>query len=479
MTATSGSPSRPAAWLDRFWRFASSGRLTLAFGALLALTLALAVLFPQAPGGAEPGELERWLTAAAARYRETGSLLRLLGVFTILQSFWLRLLSALLAYNLALRLADQLAALSRAWRPLDAPPPLRPGLAVAHVTVSAAAEPVLATVEELLRSRKGQLVTAAAPDGACVYSRRGRPGAARGVLATAGLLLLLGGLFVNLTAGWQTAALPLTVHSSTPLSPANNLRIALDAVEGEGAAATITVGLTWPDGRQERRRLGVYRPAHVGDLWIAALDARPTLAALAARAASGNRPLLLQSLAAEGQAGEELRTPFRQAQTEQAFAIPAHNLTFRVVSYDALPAQGVTGPVFLVEAYRGDDPTPILTQLIETEALLTLGDVTVNLQRDRYVVLAAAYLPGLALWGLAGIALLAAAVLGVAWRYAETWAHLAGRPPIVAVAFRTAAGRRGRAALQQLVEAVAAAYPAPDGESDASAPRGSSGGPAA
>ena len=57
-----------------------------------------------------------------------------------------------------------------------------------------------------------------------------------------------------------------------------------------------------------------------------------------------------------GEVSEKLHLLFQQTQGEQAFALPARNLTFRAVSYPALPERNITAPVFLVEAYRGADP---------------------------------------------------------------------------------------------------------------------------
>jgi hypothetical protein len=85
-------------------------------------------------------------------------------------------------------------------------------------------------------------------------------------------------------------------------------------------------------------------------------------------------------------------------------------LTFRAVSYEALPEKGIGRPVFLVEAYRGDAAMPVLSQLVEDEATVVVDDAKLTLRRDRYVLLAAAYLPGLPVV-IAGVLLALASVL--------------------------------------------------------------------
>lgn len=124
MIATSGIPSRRRDVLDGLWRIASSGRATLALLSLLVITLGLAVALPQLPAGLDSAARGRWLDAAAAGYRGVGTLLRDLGLFAILEGMWLRVLLGLLAYNLGLRLADQLQRLIAGWWPLLTPPTL-------------------------------------------------------------------------------------------------------------------------------------------------------------------------------------------------------------------------------------------------------------------------------------------------------------------------------------------------------------------
>ena len=461
MIATSAPIPRRRDWLDRLWRFASSGRVTLALLTLLVFILALSAIFPQVAAGPDSAELERRLGSAAAGYREVGAFLRALGVFTILTSPWLRVILALLVYNLALRLADQLAALAAGRRPITAPPPLRPGLFAVHTTAPAAPELALPAVQGVLQARYPLVVAELAVDQARVYGRRGRPAALSGVLVTLGLLFGLAGMALNLTTGWRISETPLVVRGGITLPLAGEPQLILEQIEGDAANAIATFTLAWADGRRLALRTGYLRPARAGDLWISQLSAGP---ALQARAFSGTRPLPLQLLA-DGvrfapEASELIRVPFRQAQPEQAFAIPARNLTFRVVSYSSLPAQGIQGPVFLIEAYHGDEPTPVLTRLVEAEAMLAIDDVTVDLRRDRHAILAVAYLPGMLFLGLAALLGLAGVAFGLAagWGYTEAWATLAYGAPASALIFRTSAPRAARAEAQRLLLAAEAAF---------------------
>ncbi len=461
MTATSEAGLRRGEVLDRFWRLASSGYVTLALFALLAVTLALTIVFPQLPASLGVGERARQLDALTSSYRNLGPLLRWLGAFTIFDGLWLRLLAGLLAYNLLLRLADRARLLREAGRPVSAAPAPRPGHVARRTVVTATPAGALAAVQEAMRPHYPTLVVETTERGARVYGRRGEPGAAAGLLFTLGLLCLLAGLMVNAAAGWYTSEMSLMASETARFPVAGGLEIAFNGF-GEGASSSrASVTVTWADGRRVELRPGRYRPDRTGHLWVVQLGEGPVLRARAGRA---GRPLLLQVLATDGRAAEELRMAFRQAQTEQAFAVPDAGLTLRTVSYDALPGQGIAGPVFLVEAYRGDDPTPLLTKLVEVEATLSVDDVIVELRRERYVVLVAAYLPGLVLLAAAGVLMAAAALLAAGWGYVETWAALSFGRPTVAIAFRTSAPWRPAAEAGRLLAAVEAALAAPTSE---------------
>ena len=446
-------PESRADALNSLWRVASSGRVTLALIALLAATLALAIAFPQLPAGLDSAAADRWFSAAVAGYRSLGTILRAIGAFDILQGLWLRVLLAFLAYNLALRLADQLRRIRQAWRTVALPPPFPPDLPAERVTLDVTLEAATGVVQEAMRARYPMLISTTDVGQARVYGRRRRAGLLGAPVLSLGLLLLLTGLVVNGLAGWPSADIALAANSSAGLSVGGGLQLLLDSIEGEGRATRSNVTMTRSDGRQERLTAGYIRPARSGNLWIAQ---RATGPALQARARTADRPLLLQSLATDSQANATLNLPFRQT-SEVAFAIPGRNLAFRVVSYNALPEQGIQGPVFLVEAYRGDTATPFLTQLVENTATLTIEDISVDLRRDRYVELIAAYLPGLGPIAFGLLLVLAGAVVLLVWGCTETWGNLTVSEQGVVVIFRTAAPLRARAECARLGRATLAA----------------------
>jgi hypothetical protein len=364
--------------LDTLWYAGSAAETLMTLLALLAVTLGVSAIFPQLPDGLQGATADRWLASTAANYAGTGQFLRQVGVFTVSQSAWLRVLLAALVFNVALRLAIQASALAR-----------------------------------LIRHRRGSASAAQSPSR---HQPSTIPQTAGPLLAYAGMLILVGGLFVNSLIGWQATGIALAPGSSVPMGPAGRYWLSLEELAGSEANPVARIGLASgqdapPDSMSE---ISAGRPVRGANLWIALRAAGAALQATA-RDARG-RPLLLQSLEPglqQGEVSEELHLLFRQTQAEQEFALPSANLSFRVVSYPSLPEKGIETPVFLVEAYRGDDPAPVLSDLVVDQAILVLDGTTLELVRDRYAIVDASYMPGLMLFFLGGLAILAGVSLSL------------------------------------------------------------------
>ena len=175
---------------------------------------------------------------------------------------------------------------------------------------------------------------------------------------------------------------------------------------------------------------------------------------------SDGQPIAIQSLAPGGEVSQKLHLLFQQTQGEQAFALPTRNLTFRAVSYPALPERNIAAPVFLVEAYRGADPAPVFDELVEDTAAVKLDGVTLTLQRDRYVILEAAALPGLPLLLLGAIITLAGVITSVVCGPTRAWIGMAADGDAVDLAVRAAVAAEPERETTRLLAALRTA-PAP------------------
>jgi cytochrome c biogenesis protein ResB len=449
-------PRRLIRALDGLWYAGSAPHTLMALAVLLAGTLAVAAIIPQQPAGLSGAAVEQWLAGTAGSYRDAGSFLRAVGAFHLTGGPWMRVLLAALALSLMLRVANQAGFLYRLWRspaPLAAPP----RLIVHRATLPGAPEAIVDQLPAALRPRFSSMAVESNPDGAQVYLVRRPAGAVGPLLTYAGPLLILLGLLLNEALGWRAGDIALAPGGSSSPPAAQGLKVTLAGIYGEDAASTT---LRLAEGTRTREvHTAANRPARLGNVWLTQQEIGPALV-VTAEDRSG-RPVEIQALTPGSEIGERLPLLFRQTQSEQAFALPARNLTFRAVSYPALPERNISAPVFLVEAYRGADPAPVLEALVEDTAMVSLDDVTLTLGRDRYVTLEAADLPGLPLLLLGVTVLLAGVIVSSVWGPTRAWIGMAADGDVVELAVRAAAATEPERELARIAAACSHRSPHP------------------
>jgi hypothetical protein len=377
--------------LDTLWYAGSAAETLMVLLALLALTLGLATVFPQLPPRLVGTTADRWLASTAGNYPGFGRLLGQIGIFAIFESSWLRVVGALLAFNVALRLAIQAAALVQLARDRRNPATF---LATGGGDAGAAG----------VKTRPTILATCGA------------------LMAYTGALIILAGLFLNGIAGWRATEIALASGSSTALRETDGPWLSLEELKGSETDPIARIALAGKEDKEPTSagQIAVGQPIRWANLWIALRSAGPALAATARD--SRGRPLLLQSLEPDsagglnqGKVSEEVHLLFQQTQAEQEFALPSANLSFRVVSYPSLPEQGIDVPVFLVEVYKGDEAAPALSDFVVDNATLMLNGTRLELQRDRYAIVDVANLPGLIPLLLGGLAILGGITIVALW----------------------------------------------------------------
>ena len=363
---------------------------------------------------------------------------------------------------MALRVAAQASFLHRLWRspsPLTAPP----RLIVQRTALPGVLDTLVSQTSEALRPCFSSVKVDHDAGRAQVYAVRRPLGAMGPLLTYIGPLLILLGLLLNDTLGWRAANIALAPGGSASLPTTGGPRITLDGV-GREAAAPVELHLT--DAQGDRNiRIVANRPARWGSVWLTQQEIGPALAVTAED--SNGRPVAVQALSPGGEISEKLHLLFQQTQGEQAFALPARNLTFRAVSYPALPERNIAAPVFLVEAYRGADPAPVLDELIEDVAAVNLDGVTLTLQRDRYVILEAASLPGLPLLLLGAMITLAGILTTAIWGPTRAWIGMAADEDAVDLAVRAAVSAEPERETARLLAALRRLVPAVTESSDA------------
>ena len=397
--------------------------MTIALAALLAFTFALAAAFPQLRAGLQPDA--------------TGH--------------WMKILLAVTAFHLILRVANQAERLFR--RPMPGIPLAPQGLPFELVHFHDPLPAIQARMESL-PGTSGQLQLEKSTESTArprtdAYTERRAWAAIGPLLAYAGPLLILGGLLWNSTSGWRASDIALT--TGTTVRPAQVGSSALTLIDASGSGVERPVVLELARGTASSYFwLSYERPVISKGVWVVQRDSGP---ALRVRAEAEGRTLRLQPLESSRAAGETLHLRFAQNESEQGFSVADRGLAFRVVSYESLPDRAITGPVFLVEGYRGSDATPQLSELVEETGAVEWEGVTLTLQRDRYVVVDLAALPGWPVILLGGFLLLSGAAV-TAWAgLTRVWINAAADRDGTQVAVRVAAPARG----QDLVSPIAAA----------------------
>lgn len=471
MSAITNQTRRFSRILDTLWHINSAPQVTAALLVLLALILGLATMFPQLPRGLKEAEIDRWLTTTAGQFPSAGTFLRSIGAFNLLHSAWTRAILAALALNLMLRTAAQAPSLKgiRQASVLALPPP---HVVTRRATLPGPLEPVITNLRKALEPGYAVIVESDTVRSQ-LFAQRRPVGALGPLFVSLGLLLLLAGLVLNDAAGWRISNVALAPGDTTPLNLPGALQISLNdtatqvsATQVSAASVPATPGSSGDDqaaraeltvmqaGSSRTVRTSLARPAHWGNLWLSQQTTGPTLTVSGFD--QSRQALVMQSLDSGGEVGPTLRFLFHQTQSEQGFAIPTRNLTFRAVSYAALPEQGIEGPVFLIEAYRGEDIAPAVTELVADEGSLVLDDVTLTLQRERYVELDVAYLPGLIPMLLGGLLVLSGVVIAAYWSMARVWANLALDGEQVLAIVAVAGATEPQAEIERLLHAARA-----------------------
>lgn len=445
---------------------------------LVAGTFAIAALIPQLPVGLDQTAASQWLATTAALYGRSGALLSSIGLLNVLGSPWITLLLAATAFHLALRVAGQVRHLRRSRRVVAPLAPQGLPFELVHLPDSLAGirERIApAMVAERMTSAVQEAEAAAAPRRVDAFGRRRVASEAAPLLATLGILLMMGGLLWNSGGGWRAVGIALTPGSTVQPLQARGLSLGLLNATTSGEGGPSFLQLTRADS-ERIIAIDTSRPARWGSIWAAQRSSGP---ALSIRARAGGQDLPLQSLQAGGETAASLNLRFGQDESEQGFAIPARNMAFRVVSYESLPEQDVTAPVFLIEGYHGENTATQLNRLVEQEATIEWEGIDLSLQRDRFVVVDLAGMPALPLLLAGALLLLAGVALSAWWGPSRVWINAIEEGSGALVAVRAAAPAGGQGDVTRWVARLAGrAAEAPPAEAppvEASTPEPSGG----
>ncbi len=331
------------------------------------------------------------------------------------QALWLRLLMALFAFSLLLRLVDRLDVVRNLPQHL---PRARALYAAAPACAGQLAHPVeraeAAALRERIRAIPGGrwFRVWQATEGECevIYVERLRFAVWGDVALHLGCLVIIAGLLVAGQLDWHENAIALAAGESHSIEHVSGYSLALDSTRVAAGRHESRITLTVPGG--ETRQVAV-APAQPWLSWPFALF--QTSSGPAVRLAVGdtdNHPLLLQALAKRGQPKEEsVALKFSGEQDDASVSVPTLGITVRIDRYASLPEEGYDVPVYLIQAFQGTRPTPLFSRYFWKDDAYTWRGRTFKMTLEDYGIFSVSNSPGWLIVAVGVVLLVGGAVL--------------------------------------------------------------------
>lgn len=377
------------------WRLVASRQLLVLVLLGLALLLLAAAWLPQSPAANEDLALySRWLALVQRRFGPANELMQSLGLFSISDTFFFRVLLALLGCALAARLVD---AVELAWNERAPPPP--PQDQAAPLILDQALDQVAASLRRSFRI--------SAVDDYLVVDRFPASHAVR-VLALLGSLVLLVGLALSAIWGWRSQPLSLGIGQTVALE-SYALRLD-DWNENAGGQVSLLVGdrvatTGWVAPGQAMRTAG---------LSVNLQAVGPAVRATATLSVTGGmQALALQASESTLPAGELLLF-FSPADAERVFAAPDAGVLVRL-RFDPSPA------VLHASLYDMSTARLVTECVLPSGGVVRAKDATFTLTPENYVRLVVTHDPGNWLTALGWLLFLAGLGGSLAWPLRRTW----------------------------------------------------------
>jgi hypothetical protein len=258
----------------------------------------------------------------------------------------------------------------------------------------------------------------------------GLPGRLGGAFYLGVLLILAAGLVAHWW-GWAGEPVELALGETRALGPDGDPTVRLEQIEvvpgadGTVAGLTSTLAAVEGDGGADSVRVSMGRRSRLADLALYQLGYGPAVRVVARD--TGGNALRLQPMVLDPEPRTVARVSFSGRQQEHLLAVPQANMVVRLVHYPSLTARGIPGPVLHVRVERGIDGLSLAEEFLTEGRQLWVGDVTLDIGFEYYVVIRAAREPHLPLAAL-GAALIVLGVIGfVAWPERRAWVAIQAR----------------------------------------------------
>jgi len=404
------------------WRFFAAPATLLILLALLAMVLVLSTLIPQIPPDVSANP-QHWLALQPELQSPSNDLAQTLGLYSIYDAFWFRLLLVLTGLALFVWAVESAELAWRAgqghWTPstltLWGRDPLRYRLSMScapaliegqlgdclagcgYRTALVARSHGIATAPNWVANRRGALLWA-------------RP------LAFAALLLALLGLAIAAIWGWQSSQWQPAVGERLAVGHGTGYTVRLDAfepltgVEGQPDGGQYQSRITWLAGDQPvgQGLVGIGRPSTRGGLAVRQLGYVPDVTLRGVDQAG--KPVLFQSGGVTSKAAEQVSLAFGSSETQQVVVLP--NQGFFLLLDLELASNGAD-PLLRLALLRSAEAEQQPLAVLRQSGAVSFDGFSLEVDLGYRPVVQVDYQPGMILV-VAGI-VLAVVALAVGW----------------------------------------------------------------
>lgn len=401
-----------------FWQWCSQRGASLILLLLLALALAVSYAFPQTPAHirSDPTKYREWLSTTQIQYKNWTAFLEAIGVFSIRDMAWFRVLLGLIALVSLVWLGDQIGRLVQSPQ-IKQPASFYGAPGTATLVSAMTASEVTACVQRSIARLGLQSHTETDGDTAHLYGHKPRWRTVGTVLFGLGSLFVAIGLAANTRWGWELQGVQLLPGQPVLLGPERNHKAELQNTSASLEEATIAI-----DGQHVLVR--GERSTCRGSLGCQLTDQSGLMVQVRAQHAEG-RHLEVADYAVRPEPSDSLQFAFSRAalpdERDRLFIVPDEKLVVRLKWLN----QGET-PRFQQWVFRQGGQELVGQQQIEIPngvGETTIDGVTYNWRVSRYVVVDFTYQPG-RLVSSTGAALLAIGLTGQLVAQQQVWSMI-------------------------------------------------------
>jgi hypothetical protein len=238
-----------------------------------------------------------------------------------------------------------------------------------------------------------------------------------------GLCLLFLTPLVSWRWGWQRSPLRLSLGETRTVEE-ENVNVTLDQIayvppsDGKPGIFDARI-LVEHGGENEYATVGLDRGARSEGLSFYYLGRGPAVR-VSAKDAQGV-PLDIQQIPSDMPPRQSVRVRFRQEQQERLLAIPEADLVLTLVSYGAIPSQGIEERALQIQVVRGSTGRVIADRTLTGNGAVGIENTDLDVRFEYYAILGAEHEPERVVVALGGVLTLLGLYGTIIWDPRRMW----------------------------------------------------------